>query len=86
MDFMNGKNGWILSLSLFGSYRVSLSLSLYAKREKALDGLSIHITHTNHRYYEKYVETNSLTPVLHFFLVMVPLGYYLTYFKGGVRV
>jgi hypothetical protein len=37
------------------------------------------------RYYEKYVESNSLTPVFHFFAVMVPLGYYLAYFKGGVR-
>jgi hypothetical protein len=35
------------------------------------------------RYYQKYIETNSLTPVLHFMGIMVPVGYYLAYFKGG---
>jgi F-type H+-transporting ATPase subunit f len=35
------------------------------------------------RYKAKYFENNSLMPVLHFFGVMVPVGYYIAYFKGG---
>lgn len=34
-------------------------------------------------YKQKYLDTNSLAPVLHFFGFMIPVGYYLTYFKGG---
>lgn len=35
------------------------------------------------KYYAKYMETNSFTPVLHFLGIMIPVGYYLAYFKGG---
>ena len=39
------------------------------------------------KYYDTYFESgpkaNGLWPVLHFIGVMVPLGYYLSYFKGG---
>ncbi|ORY44761.1 hypothetical protein BCR33DRAFT_765813 [Rhizoclosmatium globosum] len=36
-------------------------------------------------YYERYLKKDSFVPVLHFLGVMVPLGYYLAYFKGGIR-
>ncbi len=39
------------------------------------------------QYYDTYFESGphskGLWPVLHFIGVMVPLGYYLSYFKGG---
>ncbi|KAI8613053.1 hypothetical protein BC830DRAFT_1066987 [Chytriomyces sp. MP71] len=35
------------------------------------------------RYYEAYIKKDSFVPVLHFLGVMVPLSYYLAYFKGG---
>jgi Mitochondrial F1-F0 ATP synthase subunit F of fungi len=36
------------------------------------------------RYYKKYIAGNSAVPLLHFIAVMVPVGYYIAYFKGGV--
>ncbi|KAJ3417378.1 hypothetical protein HDV05_004843 [Chytridiales sp. JEL 0842] len=36
------------------------------------------------RYKENYFEKNTFMPVLHFIGVMIPVGYYLSYFKGGV--
>ncbi|KAJ3069302.1 hypothetical protein HDU98_007638 [Podochytrium sp. JEL0797] len=35
------------------------------------------------RYYENYIKKDSFVPILHFLGVMVPLGYYLAYYKGG---
>ncbi|KAJ3175369.1 hypothetical protein HK101_010682 [Irineochytrium annulatum] len=35
------------------------------------------------KYRRKYYEQNSLMPFAHFGLLMIPVGYYLTYFKGG---
>ncbi|KAJ3173295.1 hypothetical protein HDU87_007668 [Geranomyces variabilis] len=35
------------------------------------------------RYYEKYIAKDSFVPVLHFLGVMIPTGYYISYFKGG---
>ncbi|TPX66099.1 hypothetical protein CcCBS67573_g07943 [Chytriomyces confervae] len=36
------------------------------------------------RYYENYIKKDSFVPILHFLGVLIPTGYYLTYFKGGV--
>ncbi|KAI8816740.1 uncharacterized protein EV422DRAFT_277178 [Fimicolochytrium jonesii] len=36
------------------------------------------------RYYEKYIAQDSFVPVLHFLGIMIPTGYYISYFKGGV--
>ncbi|KAI8927859.1 hypothetical protein BC831DRAFT_450737 [Entophlyctis helioformis] len=38
------------------------------------------------RYHEKYIEGDTLYPVLHFIGIMIPIGYYLSYFKGGVSL
>jgi hypothetical protein len=35
------------------------------------------------RYYEKYIATDSVYPILHFMGIMIPAGYYIAYFKGG---
>ncbi len=35
------------------------------------------------RYYQKYFERDTLMPIVHFVGVLLPVGYYLTYFKGG---
>lgn len=35
------------------------------------------------RYYDAYIATNSPLPVVHLLCVMVPLGYYISYVKGG---
>lgn len=35
------------------------------------------------RYYQNYFEKDSLMPIVHFVGFMIPMGYYLTYFKGG---
>ncbi|KND00883.1 uncharacterized protein SPPG_03984 [Spizellomyces punctatus DAOM BR117] len=35
------------------------------------------------RYYERYIAKDSFVPVLHFLGVMIPVGYYISYFKGG---
>ncbi|KAI8831023.1 hypothetical protein HDU78_004875 [Chytriomyces hyalinus] len=35
------------------------------------------------RYYENYIKKDSFVPILHFLGVLIPTGYYLTYFKGG---
>jgi F-type H+-transporting ATPase subunit f len=37
-------------------------------------------------YRAKYLEKNTFMPILHFIGVMLPVGYYLSYFKGGVSV
>ena len=34
-------------------------------------------------YYEKYVEKGSFMPIAHVIMVLVPIGYYIQYFKGG---
>ncbi|TPX72222.1 hypothetical protein SpCBS45565_g00523 [Spizellomyces sp. 'palustris'] len=38
------------------------------------------------RYYERYIAKDSFVPVLHFLGVMIPVGYYVSYFKGGVSI
>ncbi|KAJ3331478.1 hypothetical protein HDU76_003084 [Blyttiomyces sp. JEL0837] len=35
------------------------------------------------RYYENYIAKDSLISIIHFLGVMIPVGYYLSYFKGG---
>ncbi|KAI9006024.1 hypothetical protein HDU85_003463 [Gaertneriomyces sp. JEL0708] len=35
------------------------------------------------RYHARYIATSSPKPLLHFLGVMVPTGYYISYFKGG---
>ncbi|KAJ3087540.1 hypothetical protein HK102_010836 [Quaeritorhiza haematococci] len=35
------------------------------------------------RYYDNYIAKDSFVPILHFIGVMIPIGYYLAYFKGG---
>ncbi|TPX55788.1 hypothetical protein PhCBS80983_g05029 [Powellomyces hirtus] len=35
------------------------------------------------RYYERYIAKDSFVPVLHFLGIMIPTGYYISYFKGG---
>ncbi|KAJ3097291.1 hypothetical protein HK100_005395 [Physocladia obscura] len=35
------------------------------------------------RYYDHYFKKDSFVPFLHLFAVIVPTGYYLTYYKGG---
>ncbi|KAI8910147.1 hypothetical protein EDD86DRAFT_204617 [Gorgonomyces haynaldii] len=34
-------------------------------------------------YFNRYIESNSAAPILHFLGVMIPMGYYIAYFKGG---
>ncbi|KAJ3117112.1 hypothetical protein HDU96_007901 [Phlyctochytrium bullatum] len=36
------------------------------------------------RYYENYFAKDSFVPVLHFIGIMVPVGYTISYFVGGV--
>ncbi|KAH6577517.1 hypothetical protein BASA60_003998 [Batrachochytrium salamandrivorans] len=36
------------------------------------------------RYYENYVEADTFYPVLHVIGVMIPIGFYLQYYIGGV--
>ncbi|EGF78445.1 hypothetical protein BATDEDRAFT_90380 [Batrachochytrium dendrobatidis JAM81] len=35
------------------------------------------------KYYEKYVENDSLYPILHVIGVMIPIGFYIQYYAGG---
>jgi hypothetical protein len=35
------------------------------------------------KYYEKYFVKDSLMPIVHLLGLMIPVGYYFTYFKGG---
>ncbi|KAI9205701.1 uncharacterized protein BJ171DRAFT_501210 [Polychytrium aggregatum] len=35
------------------------------------------------RYYENYIAKDSFVPVLHFIGLMVPVGFYISYYKGG---
>jgi predicted metal-binding protein len=35
------------------------------------------------RYYENYIQKDTLISMVHFLGVMIPVGYYLAYFKGG---
>ncbi|KAJ3019150.1 hypothetical protein HKX48_002341 [Thoreauomyces humboldtii] len=37
------------------------------------------------KYYEKYIAKDSFVPVLHFLGVMIPTGYYISYFQGGYK-
>ncbi|KAI9105756.1 hypothetical protein DFS34DRAFT_575262 [Phlyctochytrium arcticum] len=38
------------------------------------------------RYYERYMAKDSFVPFLHFLGIMIPTGYYISYFKGGVSL
>ncbi|RKO86631.1 hypothetical protein BDK51DRAFT_14990, partial [Blyttiomyces helicus] len=35
------------------------------------------------RYKKKYMGNESLWPIAHFIAVMIPISYYISYFKGG---
>ncbi|KAJ3223428.1 hypothetical protein HK099_001152 [Clydaea vesicula] len=60
--------------------------NFYAKVPKGSRGAETGELSFTKLYYNKYIKTDSGAPILHILGIMIPLGYYIAYFKGGVSL